>query len=54
MVWQNDVDELEIFNLPVAVKDHLLDISPESDEEYNQVMGKIKETLGEEVKLIFI
>ena len=50
MVWQNDVDELEVFNLPVAVKDHLLEISPESDEEYMRVMGKIKETLGEASK----
>jgi len=49
-VWQNDVDELEIFNLPVAVKDHLLEISPKSDEEYIQVMEKIKETLGQASK----
>jgi superfamily II DNA or RNA helicase len=49
-VWQSDVDELEIFNLPVAVKDHLLEISPKSDEEHIQVMEKIKETLGQTSK----
>ena len=47
MVWQNEVDELEIFDLPVAVKEHLLKIEPESDAEVEKIKKNIKKLLGE-------
>lgn len=49
-VWQNDAPELEIFDLPVAVKDHLLKIQPESDEEFELVKRNIGEILGQTSK----
>ena len=50
ILWQNEEEEIDIFNLPHAVKEHLLKIEPESDEEFIQVMGKIKEALGKASK----
>ena len=43
-LWNNKESEIEIFDIPRAVKEHLLKIEPASDKEFHKLMEKIHET----------
>lgn len=42
-LWNNNNNEVRVYDLPQAVKEHLLTIRPESNEELEQTMQKIKQ-----------
>lgn len=50
ILWNNEQEEIDIFELPRAIEEHLLKIEPKSDEEFHDVMEKVKEILGQASK----
>lgn len=50
-VWDNKADELEVYNLPGAVKERLLQIEPESDAEVQKIKNNITKHLGLPTKI---
>lgn len=51
-LWSNNEEGINVFELPHAVKEHLLKISPKSDEEFKEIMEKVTETLRKKTKKI--
>ena len=47
-LWNNDDENIDVFDLPTAVRDKLLEISPKSEEEFKSTMDKIRSLLSEE------
>ena len=47
-LWNGNESSIRIFDLPTAVKQHLLKISPKSDFEYKEIMEKIRQEIGDE------
>lgn len=45
-LWNNSNDNVCVIDLPDAVKKHLLEVRPESDEELRQVVRNIRKKLG--------
>lgn len=48
-LWYNQDRKIKVFELPEAVKEHLLEISPKSDEEIKIIINNVKKRL-EEIK----
>ena len=44
-LWNNNNDEVRIFDLPKAIQEHLLTIRPDSDKEFEETKKKIKEII---------
>ena len=44
-LWNNNEPHVKIFDIPIAVKNHLLEISPKSDEEYKETLNKIRQLI---------
>ena len=42
-LWNDNNEEVRIYNLPQAVKEHLLKIRPESDKEVEETIQKVRE-----------
>jgi len=46
-VWKNNDDHLLVFDLPDAVRKHLLEIRPESDRELKETIERIRRMIGD-------
>ena len=44
-LWNNNEPHVKIFDIPIAVKNHLLEISPKSDKEYKETLNKIRQLI---------
>lgn len=49
-LWNNNNDEVKVYNLPQAVKEHLLTIRPESDKELEESIQKVRQIVRDKRK----
>ena len=49
-LWNNNEEGVNVVDLPYAVEQHLLEISPKSDEEYKETLEKVTEKLRKKTK----
>ena len=45
-LWRGNISNVKIFDLPTAVKEHMLKISPKSDAEYKETLEKVCQSIG--------
>ena len=51
-LWNNNMPNVKIFDIPNAVKNHLLNIRPKSDAEYKEILEKIYEHIDYKKEII--
>ncbi len=51
-LWDHGNDEVDVFDLPIAVKKHLLKIRPESNKELENTIAKIKQIISDKTGII--
>ena len=45
-IWNEKESNIRIFDLPTAIKEHLLKISPKSDQEFQETLEKVRQSIG--------
>ena len=50
-LWYGNEPNVRIFDLPTAVKEHMLKISPKSDAEYKEILDNVRKAIGYQKEL---